>query len=455
VIGAGLVASASPPATSSALVVLDQPCRLADNRPGGPQVGERTTPLESEPVTYVGRGELPGGGACVGKIPDAATALALNVTVTEASTNTDVRLYPAGGSVPMVSNLNPLGPGGAPAVNAVTVGLSADGRFTVLNRFGSTNVILDVIGYYVEVREGGSPQAGPQGGVGPQGLPGPRGVPGPQGEPGEPGAGFERTIVVSPGESASAAGSRLREAIASAVDVYGAAHDRPVVIRLEPGDYLVDQALVLAEGISLEGPGAGDDTAIRVAHPAGLVLAGHQVVSDITVVGLTHTGLTVNGSLVTVRDSKLFGIETGVHLVSGEAFAGHGLHADGGVVGLDVDSVYYGRQTITNSTIAGGTYAVAGVPEETTVDIRTSVLTSLDMGGAVINAHGSGRLVIEQSRMVAPDDVPWIDATPLDFKLAIRHTHIDASPAIIEANWRCQAVTTAYAFFTEECPSLP
>ncbi len=60
---------------------------------------------------------------------------------------TFLRLWPADGAQPTTSNLNPV-PGQPPTPNMVNVGLSATGDFSVLNRFGTVDVIIDVVGYY-------------------------------------------------------------------------------------------------------------------------------------------------------------------------------------------------------------------------------------------------------------------------------------------------------------------
>ncbi|HWL45802.1 MAG TPA: hypothetical protein VNQ73_22865 [Ilumatobacter sp.] len=95
-------------------------------------------------MTFAGRGEA---GNC--SLPSAATALTLNVTAVDATDATYLALYPAGADAPDASHLNPR-PGAAPTPNAVTVALGADGRFSVYNRFGAVDVIVDVVGYYTD-----------------------------------------------------------------------------------------------------------------------------------------------------------------------------------------------------------------------------------------------------------------------------------------------------------------
>ena len=119
------------------------PCRLADLRPAPFTVGPRTAPLgPSETYTLDGWGAV---GGCT--LPAGTTGLALNVTAVDPTAATFLRLWPAGATQPDTSNLNPT-PGSPPTPNAVNVKLSASGEFSIFNRFGSVNVIIDVVGVY-------------------------------------------------------------------------------------------------------------------------------------------------------------------------------------------------------------------------------------------------------------------------------------------------------------------
>lgn len=81
-----------------------------------------------------------------GAVPAGATAVALNVTVTEPDAPSHLTVWPAGTSKPLASNLNYAT--GQTVANAVTVGLSSGGEFTLSNQFGSAHVIVDVVGWY-------------------------------------------------------------------------------------------------------------------------------------------------------------------------------------------------------------------------------------------------------------------------------------------------------------------
>jgi len=84
----------------------------------------------------------------VDPIPAEATAVVLNVTGVDATSDTNLRLFPATETVPTISNLNLIG-GGAPRPNAVTVGLSDTGAVGIYNFAGEADVVVDVVGYFI------------------------------------------------------------------------------------------------------------------------------------------------------------------------------------------------------------------------------------------------------------------------------------------------------------------
>ncbi len=85
------------------------------------------------------------GGGCV-PVPADATAVALTVTIVQATAATDVRVYPAGTGAPEVSNLNAAA--GQTVPNAVIVALGRDGAVTLANAAGSVHLLVDVAGYF-------------------------------------------------------------------------------------------------------------------------------------------------------------------------------------------------------------------------------------------------------------------------------------------------------------------
>jgi hypothetical protein len=115
------------------------PCRVVDTRTangprGGPALGANTT------RTFTIR------GAC--GIPTAAVAVAINVTVTQATRAGDLRIYPAGTSLPTASVIN-YRPSQTRANSALAT-LNSTGQLAVRcdQPSGTAHFILDVAGYY-------------------------------------------------------------------------------------------------------------------------------------------------------------------------------------------------------------------------------------------------------------------------------------------------------------------
>ncbi|MCA1824751.1 MAG: hypothetical protein LC640_10945, partial [Frankia sp.] len=79
-------------------------------------------------------------------IPPSAVAVSANIVGSDATSSTDVRLFPSAANTPTVSNLN-LVPGRSRAIGAI---LRPDGVgvVRVLNRAGSVHVVADVAGYF-------------------------------------------------------------------------------------------------------------------------------------------------------------------------------------------------------------------------------------------------------------------------------------------------------------------
>ncbi|MEO1057781.1 MAG: hypothetical protein AAFY28_12775 [Actinomycetota bacterium] len=122
-------------------------CRITDTR-GPNNIGPRSTPLgEGEVMEVMIRGD---NGECVDelRIPGDATGIALNVTATDATEQSNIRVYPGDlDEVPLLSNLNVFA-GAAPQPNKVDVQLSPDGTIKVFNFRGSVHIVIDVVGFY-------------------------------------------------------------------------------------------------------------------------------------------------------------------------------------------------------------------------------------------------------------------------------------------------------------------
>jgi hypothetical protein len=114
------------------------PSRIVDTRNG--TGGFPIAPLGAAAtmtVTVAGHGGVPA---------TFAKAVILNVTVANPTTASDLVIWPHGATQPTASDLNFVG--GQTVPNLVVVKLSALGQIDIFNAFGTTNVIVDVVGYY-------------------------------------------------------------------------------------------------------------------------------------------------------------------------------------------------------------------------------------------------------------------------------------------------------------------
>ena len=179
--GGGLfVASAATTQGEASSIVSIVPCRFLDTRLA---TAERTTAVgAAETISLPAHGAH---GSCT--IPEAATALVANVTAVNQSSSGFLTVFPSDAAQPTSSSLNWSGDGAT--ANEVTAKLSATGVFSVYNDSGSTDIVIDVVGYLVPASSGDGPTGpqGPQGPQGPIGVDGQDGEPGTAGEPGEPG----------------------------------------------------------------------------------------------------------------------------------------------------------------------------------------------------------------------------------------------------------------------------
>jgi len=139
------------PAAASAPTAVDSggafhavtPARIFDTRDGTNTPGGVSGPLgpgATMDVPVLGQGGVPGSGVA---------AVVLEVTATQPSTDTHLTLFPTGGSVPATSNLNLRA--GTTVPNLVEVAVGTDGKVTVRNNSGTTQVIFDVAGWVDDV----------------------------------------------------------------------------------------------------------------------------------------------------------------------------------------------------------------------------------------------------------------------------------------------------------------
>jgi hypothetical protein len=112
------------------------PSRIVDTRNGTGGFSSPLGPAASMTVTVAGHGGVPLAGA---------TAVIINVTVANPTAASDLVVSPSG-VVSATSDLNYVA--GQTVPNLVVVKLSALGQIDIFNAFGTTNVIVDVVGYF-------------------------------------------------------------------------------------------------------------------------------------------------------------------------------------------------------------------------------------------------------------------------------------------------------------------
>ena len=131
-----LVLSASPAVSAPGPFRPISPTRLMDTRSG--HGGGPFGPGAVQTLVVAGSAGIPLG----------AVAVVLNVTVTEPTAAGFVTVWPTGAPQPNTSNLNFVANQTVP--NMVTVGVGTGGSVSIANAFGSTQVIVDAMGYFVE-----------------------------------------------------------------------------------------------------------------------------------------------------------------------------------------------------------------------------------------------------------------------------------------------------------------
>eukprot|EP01041_Mallomonas_annulata_P035206 gene35206-58117_t len=118
------------------------PGRVLDTRPGATTVdaigsnGGMRSPGSVTEVVVAGRGGVPAN----------ASAVVLNVTVTEPTGSSFLTVYPTGQLRPTASNLN-TSPGQTVS-NMVIVPVGLNGRISIYNLNGTAQVVVDVLGWF-------------------------------------------------------------------------------------------------------------------------------------------------------------------------------------------------------------------------------------------------------------------------------------------------------------------
>jgi hypothetical protein len=128
-------------AATGSLFVGVTPARILDTRNGTGGFSTKLGPGQTIAVTVAGQGGVPAIIA-----PIAPSAVVLNVTVTGTTAGSYLTVWPNLTSRPNASDLN--WAAGLTVPNLVVVKLGADGKLGVYNAAGSTDVIIDVVGWY-------------------------------------------------------------------------------------------------------------------------------------------------------------------------------------------------------------------------------------------------------------------------------------------------------------------
>ncbi|TMK89018.1 MAG: hypothetical protein E6G57_03710 [Actinobacteria bacterium] len=134
---AGWYSDGSTSSSATGLYGPVTPARILDTRSGTGGYSHKVGAGQSISVQAAGVGGVPSTGV---------SAVVLNVTVTNPNDGSYLTAYPNGSSVPTASNLN-FGPGQT-VPNLVVVRVGSGGMVNIYNAAGSTDVIVDVAGWY-------------------------------------------------------------------------------------------------------------------------------------------------------------------------------------------------------------------------------------------------------------------------------------------------------------------
>jgi hypothetical protein len=136
----GYFTDSSNAAATGAQFTPTTPVRITDTRPGSgfPNEGNTLGPNTTLPVQMSGVGPVPASGV---------TAAVMNVTVTNTTQSSFLTVFPSDlASPPSTSDLNWVA--GETVPNLVVTTLGSNGAVKVFNASGSTDVVMDVSGWY-------------------------------------------------------------------------------------------------------------------------------------------------------------------------------------------------------------------------------------------------------------------------------------------------------------------
>lgn len=146
----GALAVAVPASASSTHPAITSTSALGEDYHALPAPQRLLDTRSPNPVqTLPGLGSLTVQVAGQKGVPINATAVVMNVTVADTTSAGYVSVVPDGADPTSVSTVN-FPAAGALLSNTATVALPDDGKVTVYNHQGNTDVVLDVLGYYTD-----------------------------------------------------------------------------------------------------------------------------------------------------------------------------------------------------------------------------------------------------------------------------------------------------------------
>ncbi len=119
--------------------VASTPQRICDTRSNG-----NSTPCEAKTISSGGTLTVQAAG--LSDVPSSATAVVVTVTTLNETAAGYLTIYPAGATRPTSAQINFTS--GAVDNNEVTVGIGTNDDISIYNSSGSTNVLVDLLGYY-------------------------------------------------------------------------------------------------------------------------------------------------------------------------------------------------------------------------------------------------------------------------------------------------------------------
>jgi hypothetical protein len=121
------------------------PARILDTRTGNGAPVARLGPGASLDLQVTGRGQVPAAGV---------QAVVMNVAVTNTTAESFLTVHPTGEARPLASNVN-WAPGDTVS-SRVIAKLGTNGRVTIYNNAGQTDVIVDVNGWFTDASQAGA-----------------------------------------------------------------------------------------------------------------------------------------------------------------------------------------------------------------------------------------------------------------------------------------------------------